>query len=720
MNPSMNKWKPPIYLYFFLCILGIYLSLVIANCWQPDDDIFTVFPRIMTFLQTNPLSFNFTYIIEHKRTLMSSLFFILFIIGFYIIYDLTKNRNYMPNKEYGDADWAVIARINKRFEDKNCEKGNRIYSDQLRIGMDGDVTKINNNALVIGGSGAGKSFHLLTPNLYQANVDYKYPGSFVITDPKGELLQKNGALLREKGYIVKVLNLVPGMMQESDRFNPLKYIRTETDVIKLINNLFANTTPKGATPTDPFWEKAELMFLQSLFLLVWMEHDRYGWEMSFNTILDLLNKAEVRDDGSDSPLDMIFNQLVCDTIDEKGKGMNHPAYVAYHKSMGGAADTVRSIVISANARLSIFENQEIKRILGDDDLDIETIGTGLISGKKDQKTALFCVIPDSDTSYNCIAGMLYTLLFQELFFQADMKYGGKLPVPVTFWLDEFANIALPSDFLKMLSTMRSRLISCVIIIQNLAQIKAMYEKDWETIPGNCDVCVYLGGNEQSTFEYISKNLGKKTIWKKSHGESKGRNGSSSTNDDVLGRELMLPEQVREMENEYCIVFVRGKKPIFDFKYKTLQSVDFARSKELGYYLHSQYKKMDNDLVVSPISKKQLSLFENIEIINIDLDSKVFHTPAFDDLEKIITENDENEEKNKKMRIDITEMSLVEVLSNENLVLSDDEMLEVTEGLADGLSDDEVKSYILLQDAKKMRSQRLLLEALMKRRMVTTN
>jgi type IV secretion system protein VirD4 len=311
--------------------------------------------------------------------------------------------------------------------------------------------------------------------------------------------------------------------------------------------------------------------------------------------------------------------------------------------------------------------------------------------------------------------MLYTLLFQELYFQADFRYWGELPVPVTLWMDEFCNIALPHDFLHKLTTMRSRLISCVIIIQNLAQIKGMWEKEWEEIPGNCDVSVYLGGNEQSTFEYISKNLGKKTIWKRSNGETKGSHGSSSTNEDVIGRELMLPDEVRELDNDYCIVFVRGKKPVLDHKYRTLEDENFKRSCELGNYMHSQARKVENEMGIQLMSRKELmtSLHKPEELIEVNLDESIFDNPDMKELRKIAIKNYDEEiaQIKKSTPIDIADYPLEKLLQTEGFNLSDDELLEVIAGMKAGLSDDEIKSYILYQDAERMHSKRLLLEAL---------
>lgn len=703
-----KKWKPPVYIYVILFLAGTYIAFVCASCRKPGMTTGEYLRAMSEFVTTSPFSFSFSDIAANIRTFGIAVMIIYTVLGLYILIDVTKIRDYMPGEEYGTMSWATVEKINKKFENLKNPHANRIYSEGIRISMDGKKTRINNNVLGIGGSGAGKSLFLLTPNLYQADSESRYPGSFIITDPKGELLEKNGRLLKQKGYHVRVINLVPGRMHESDHFNPFRYIKTETDIVRLINNLFANTTPKDARSGDPFWEKSEMMFLQALCLLVWMDHERYGWEMSFNTVMDLMNMAVV-DEDKESPLDEIFERLKFDTKGEPGKGANHPAYIAYRNCISGAADTIRSIFIMAKARMTIFQNPDIRKILSDDELDLTSLGTGIIDGKKNQKTVLFCVIPDWDTSYNCIAGMVYTLAFQELFFQADMVYGGTLPIPVTFWMDEFANIALPSEFLKMLGTMRSRGMSAVILIQNLAQIKGIYKDDWETIPGNCDVSVYLGGNEPSTFKYISENLGKKTIHKKNQTENQGGKGTI----DVMQRDLMMPDEVRELDNDYAVIFVRGMKPILDRKYRTFDSPDYALSKQLGSYMHSQDKKMDEGLGISPVPASMID--KDARIIRIDLSRPLFVTPESEELEAIINENNEEAKIMAANHVDITDMSLEEVLSDEDFTLTDEEMLEVTAGIKHGLTDSEIKSYILFRDAGRMKAQRELIEALKMRK-----
>jgi type IV secretion system protein VirD4 len=414
--------------------------------------------------------------------------------------------------------------------------------------------------------------------------------SFIVTDPKGEILRSEGEMLQANGYNVKVINLLE--MDKSDCYNPFVYLREETDVVKLVTNIMSNTTPKNASSGDPFWDKAEGLFLQSLFYYVWLETPLAKRNMA--TVMELIGKAEVTEKDKPSELDKQMSFLE----HTSPLGANHPAVKQYKKCMRGAGDTIRSIIISANSRLAKLENQQVLRLLSKDDLNLAELGTG-VSNDGQTKTALFCVIPDSDKSYNFIIGMLYTQIFQELYYQADFHYGGRLPVHVTFMLDEFSNVALPDDYCSLLSTMRSREISSVIIIQNLAQIKALFKDTWETIPGNCDTLVYLGGNEQSTHEYISKLLGKATIDKRSTGESRGRQGSSSRNFDVLGREIMTPDEVRKMDNSKCLVFIRGMNPVLDEKYDTPKHPIFFQTADGDGKPYVYEKKTEDNFIGKP-------------------------------------------------------------------------------------------------------------------------
>ena len=540
-----TKKKPSLIFILVGAVLAGYLGYLINGAWT-EGIAFNEFMDRFNEVCAVPFA-NY-----YNSNTVQAVAIALGIYAMAIVMYYTSQRNYMPGKEFGTARFENPKQVNKILADKD-ENFNRILSQNVKMSLDFRRLKLNGNILICGGSGAGKTFYEVKPNLMQM----PHNCSFICTDPKGEILRSCGQMLKNNGYNVKVINLLE--MDKSDCYNPFSYIREETDVVKLITNLISNTTPKGATPSDPFWEKAEGLFLQSIFYYVWLEVQPA--KRNFETVLKLLGEAEVTEQGKASKLDVRMKFLE----ESSPLGANHPAVKQYNKCMRGAGDTVRSIIISANSRLAFLENKQVLRLLSKDELNLSDIGIG-VNGDGETKTALFCVIPDSDKSYNFIIGMLYTQIFQELYYQADFNCGGRLPIHVTFMLDEFANVALPDDFCSLLSTMRSREISSIIIIQNFAQLKALFKDTWETIPGNCDTFIYLGGNEQSTHKYVSELLGKGTIDKKSSGETKGRQGSSSRNYDVLGRELFTPDEVRKLDNKKCIIFIRGFDPIMDNKF----------------------------------------------------------------------------------------------------------------------------------------------------------
>lgn len=468
-----------------------------------------------------------------------------------------------------------------------CNKMNRRISEHVYMSLDTRVSDLNNNVLVIGGTRSGKTFRLVKPQILAMGT------SFVITDPKGELLRDCGGFLRKHGYTVRVLNLLNAeSMKASNHYNPFRYIRTGIDIEKLIKNMIANTTPKGANPQDPFWQDSETMLWQALFYYVW-EHEPEG-KKNIPRVLELLAKAEFEEDShgnkKKSELDRMFDALEQSEEEriqrERREGKRaramDPAVVAYNQCMRGAADTVRTIIMCANARLACLKSQEILDLLVEDEMDIREIGCGR-NYDGHSKTALFCVIPDNDKTFNFLIGMLYSQIFQELYYQADFKYGGKLPIHVTFLLDEFSNVALPDDYCSLLSTMASREISSVIIIQNIAQIQALFDKTWQTIPGNCCTLVYLGGNEQESHKYISEALGKATIRKRSNGVTTGKQGSGSRNYDESAREIMLPDEVRRTEGSKCIVLIQGYQPVLDDKIHTAEHPLFYEMD--GTYVH---------------------------------------------------------------------------------------------------------------------------------------
>lgn len=487
---------------------------------------------------------------------------------------------------------------------------NRILSKNIYFSLDSEnITHMNNNILVIGGSGCGKSFKFAKPNIMQLS------SSFIITDPKGELCRDTAGFLEHHGYDVKVLNLLD--MKKSSRYNPFDYVQNDVDVIKLIQNLIRNTTPKGASSGDPFWEKAEGMLLQSLFYYVWKEgvkNEKTGKiEHNIGAVLKLLTLAEFTEDRNGNKQPSELDHL----MDELGKkDPMHPAVLNYNKVMRGAADTVRSIIISANARLAPIQSDEIVDFMSEDEMDIRSIGA--------RKTVVFCVIPDVDKTYNFLVGLFYTQAFQQLYYAADFIYGGKLPVNVTFLLDEFANVALPDDFTSLLSTMRSRQISAIIIIQNYAQIKKLFEKDYETIQGNCDVMIFLGGNERGTHKEIEEAIGKQTIYKKSSGLTRGKNGSSSTNEDVMGRELMMASEVRKLRRNECIILINGYDAVRDKKIETWNHPLYPELKKYGGYQYdarlkraARKRASREDTGVEFVSDDQLAMLKSHDRILMD-------------------------------------------------------------------------------------------------------
>ena len=608
-------------------LFTMYVSYVLNGVWNTNGDIVLILNKFNAAIK-NPFGHYY-----NANTLRAVIYGSL-IYGMAVLMYVTSRRNLMHGKEYGTARFADIRMVNKALADKD-ESKNRILSNNVRMSTDTSVTGLNNNMLVIGGSGAGKTFFIVKPNIMQMMLN----NSFIATDPKGEIARATANMLKKNGYNVKVLNLID--MAKSDGYNPFRYIREENDVVKLVTNIISNTTPKETAPTDPFWEKSESMFLQALFYYVWLEMPPN--RKNFQSVLELLSEAEVDAKGNDSKLTKKMKQLAKTSKLKQ----NHPAYKQYMKVIRGAGDTVRSIIISANSRLALLENPQILRILSKDDLHLEELGIG-VNGDKHTRTALFCIIPDSDKSYNFIVGMLYTQLFQELYFQADFKNDGKLPIQVTLMMDEFANVALPDDFCSLLSTMRSRRISSIIIIQNLAQIKALFKDTWETITGNCDTLVYLGGNEKSTHQYISEMLGKSTIDKRSTGETRGVHGSASRNYDVLGRELMTPDEVRNMSNKKCLIFIKGFNPIFDDKYIPFRHKNFSQTEDGGgkAYVHDPSLNKGSLRPVKLLSEKQINDIKEYkkenEVVHI-MDMSLEEIMMLDDTKKLYFENSNESE-----------------------------------------------------------------------------
>lgn len=503
---------------------------------------------------------------------------------------LSSNRkNRRRGVEHGSAKWGDVFQIAKRYRDKKHPKENLILTQHFQMGLDAYRHKRNTNVLVIGGSGAGKSRSYAIPNALNCGNC-----SMVICDPKSEILRKTGGALKANGYEVRVFDLLSP--DTSFCYNPLAYVRDDKDVLRLIETLIQSTTPPGAQSSDPFWTKSETALLQALVL--YLMHEAPKEEQNFAMVMEMLAAAEVReeDEEYESPLDILFARLE----------MRDPESIAvkqYHVFKMGAGKTLKSILISVGVRLSAFNLPQIARLTYTDDLHLEEMG--------ERKVALFCCIPDSDRSLNYLVGMIYGQLIQTLYYVADRKYKGHLPVPVHLLIDEAPNIALPTDnFLPWLSTMRSRAIFCSYIAQNMAQIKALFKEQWESLVGLCDEFLYLGGNEKETHKYVSELMGKETLDTNTYGHSRGRSGSFSVNDQQTGRELLTPDEVRMLDNRKAILFVRGERPMLDDKYDLMRHPNIRLTEDGGAapYDYTQARDAQDDLALSP---------EDYEILEID-------------------------------------------------------------------------------------------------------
>mgnify|MGYP002563338367 CR=1 FL=1 len=539
---------------------------------------------------------NVTWTADTPRTIL--IFLLAYGMGLMIYY--STRRNYRRLEEHGSARWGDAAALCRKYRDRKSPNQNKLLTQNVSIGLNGRKHRRNLNTLVIGGSGAGKTRFFCKPNVMQANT------SFVILDPKGEILRDTGYLLEKKGYVIKVLDLID--MGKSHGYNPFAYIRDENDVLKLVTNLIRNTTPKGSQSNDPFWERSETALLQALIL--YLVEEAPTEEQNFPMVMEMIaaSGASEGEEAYESIIDELFARLAM----EKPESVAVKQYGIYKQAPG---KTAMSILISMAVRLSAFNLPRLASLTSHDELDLASLG--------EKKTALFAVLPDNDSSFNFLIGMLYTQLFQQLYYQADIVHGGRLPVHVHFVMDEFANVALPDEFDKLLSTMRSREISVSIIIQNLAQLKALFEKQWESIVGNCDEFLYLGGNEQSTHEYVSKLLGKETIDTNTYGQSRGHNGSYSTNWQLAGRELLTPDEVRMLDNKYALLFIRGERPVQDLKYDILRHPNVALTTDgkAKPYRHGEDTRsiasiiFDPDLLAQAVDYEVDASADNYELLS---------------------------------------------------------------------------------------------------------
>ena len=527
-----------------------WVAILLADAIQPGRNLFELM-EVLTEKLNHPFQFHYTeYTI--KSMLVCTL---LYAAGIGIFY--SSRKNYRRGEEHGSARWGDARQICKKYSQKPYSQ-NILLTQNFRISLDTHKHRRCLNILVVGGSGAGKSRGFALPNIMQCCC------SMVITDPKAELLRKTGGLLEKKGYEVRVFDLINP--DTSFCYNPFEYVHDDKDVLRLISNLIQNTTPKGSQSSDPFWEKSETALLQALML--YLLHEAPPEEQNFAMIMEMLGSAQVKEEDEDyeSPLDILFDRLE----------MRDPDSIAvkqYHIYKQAAGKTAKSILISVGVRLAAFNLPQIAKLTNTDELDLSSMG--------ERKVALFCCIPDADTSLNYLVGMIYSQLFQTLYYMADRVHGGALPVPVNCIMDEFPNVSLPNEFEKILATCRSRSIYCSIIIQNMSQLKALFKDSWESLVGNCDEFLYLGGNEKETHKYVSELLGKETIDTNTYGQTKGKSGSYSTNFQQSGRELLQPDEVRMLDNQNALLFIRGERPILDAKYDLMKHPNIRYTEDGG-------------------------------------------------------------------------------------------------------------------------------------------
>ena len=557
----------------------IWLGLIGGSCAAPGRKLFDWIDAFSTAIETPwRLSFN-QYSI--KAALIALAAYVLFIV---LYQDSQRKRR--PGEEYGTAEWGTAEQIDSKYryhdtlvdrlkdmfrriksfyvlcaefftgkltkEERQRRKEQEelaVHIDQnipltmhTRIGLDVFRHQRNLNMMVIGGSGTGKSRSVSKPEIAQANCSY------IICDPKGELLRDCAEFLLHEGYDIKVFNLKEGHRRCGNMYNPFHYLRSEADCVQLVTLLFRATTPKGTHSSDPFWERAEETLITALVLYLYLEGEPE--DKNFATIMFLLRNAQAseEDESARNPVDELFMEV------EAEKGAGHIAVQYWQAYKLAAGKTAKSILIMASSRLKHFMLSEIADMTMEDEMDLASLG--------ERKRAIFICTPVNDTSFNYLVSMMYMQAFQQLYDRAEQKYGGRLPHHVRFIMDEFYNTPPPDRFDNVLSTCRSYNLSCAVILQDIGQIKTMFE----SLIAQCDQFLYLGGNDTATYKYVSERLGKETIFSKTTSLSRGTHGSSSQNDQKVGTDLMTPDAIGKMDNQYSILFVRGERPIFDEKY----------------------------------------------------------------------------------------------------------------------------------------------------------
>ena len=567
---GVNIKKPYIIFMFTLGIVVFYMGNRAAemyNSLYAWDDMF----KKIDYISNNLANFMFSDI--HISTDSGSILCGLFCscgVGLFALYFIFARNNYMMGVEHGSAKWGTYDDI-KKMVDKNYDN-NMLFTQTERMSLNTRQTLRNNNVLVIGGSGSGKTRFFLKPNLMQLHTSY------VITDPKGTLIVEAGKLLADNGYKIRALNLVD--FKKSMHYNPFVYLKEEKDILTLTDLIIKNCG--GKNEKEDFWVKSERNLYCALIGYVFYELPPE--EQNFSSVLTLLNKMEVREEDESfmNPVDIIFKEL-------EDEDPEHFALLQYKKFKMGAGKTAKSILISCGVRLAAFDIKQVRDLVAYDEMALDLIG--------EEKTAVFIIIDDTSSTFNFIAGMFYTQLFSTLCHKADTEHNGRLPVHVRCLLDEFANIGQIPDFEKLIATIRSREISAAVILQNQAQLEALYDKNAGTIIGNCDTTLFLGSGEEKTLETFSKRVGKTTIDHKGTSTQKGQYGSFTLNDQILGRELITADEVGRLPNDECMLFIRGLRPFkskkFDItkhkRYKYLSDADPKNAFDITEYNQSLMK-----------------------------------------------------------------------------------------------------------------------------------
>ena len=501
-----------------------------------------------------------------------------------VIYYVTEQADLRPGGEYGTARWGNVKSLNRKYRDRRHPRSNYLFTQNVRMGMDSHKHRHNLNVMVIGGSGAGKTRFYVKPNLMQSICSY------IVLDPKGEILRDLGGMFEAQGIAVTVIDLV----HFKGHYNPLVYLETDEDAMKLAHAIVHNTKPKDAVGSaDQFWDNSSIMLISAIIL--YLLYEAPAEEQNLSTVMYMILNGQVSEDESyPAPLAMLFNDL-------EDREPDHPAVLQYKSFLLGSTKTLQSVLVTAASNLHMFNSEQFAYMTGRDETFLPELGL--------QKRVIFCVIPDNDETYNFLITMLYTQIFDQLFRLADSnpEYKGALPVHVRLMMDEFANVALPKDFKKILSVCRSRNISCDIILQSIAQLKSLFKDDWEGIVGNCDSLLYLGGNEYGTFEYLSKILGKETERTVSHSIGRGSHGSSSESQQKAARDLATPDEIRRMSNDDALLLLRSEDPVVDRKYDLLKHPNIKMTTDGGaapYVMPYDFMQM----AVS-ISQKELATIE---------------------------------------------------------------------------------------------------------------